>query len=99
MFKVAIRAAQQGLAYLILDKGYDLMLAMQDAMDEKKFLLVLTLLSKNPNDEVVQQCNSKGQNLCHILSMNAGGCSFEHLKRIYLTLLKRGVNCKAKDFY
>ena len=60
MFKVAIRAAQQGLAYLILDKGYDLMLAMQDAMDEKKFLLVLTLLSKNPNDEVVQQCNSKG---------------------------------------
>ena len=54
MFKVAIRAGQQGLAYLILDKGYDLMLAMQDAMDEKKFMLVLTLLSKNPDDEIVQ---------------------------------------------
>lgn len=53
MFKIAIRGGQQGLAYLILDKGYDLMLAMQDSMDEKKFLLVLTLLSKNPNDDVI----------------------------------------------
>lgn len=37
----------------MLDSGFDLMHAMQDAMDEKKFLLVLTLLSKNPNDEVI----------------------------------------------
>lgn len=37
----------------MLDNGYEIMLAMQDAMDEKKFLLVLTLLSKNPDDEVV----------------------------------------------
>ena len=93
MFKVAIRAGQQGLAYLILDKKYDLMLAMQDAMDEKKFMLVLTLMSKNPNDEVFQQTNNKGQNLFHILSMNAGSCSFDHLQRIYQALLKRGVNC------
>ena len=53
MFKLAIRGGQQGLAYLMLDKGYDLMHAMQDAMDEKKFMLVLTLLSKTPEDEVV----------------------------------------------
>ena len=51
MFKLAIRGGQQGLAYLMLDNGYDLTLAMQDAMDEKKFMLVLTLLNKNPNDE------------------------------------------------
>jgi ankyrin repeat protein len=31
--------------------------------------------------------------------MNAGNCSLEHLKRIYDTLLKRGVDCKAKDSY
>lgn len=49
-FKIAVRGGQQGLAYLMLDNGYDLMLAMQDAMDEKKFMLVLTLLSKNPDD-------------------------------------------------
>ena len=53
MFKLAIRGAQQGLAYLMLDNNYDLMHAMQDAMDEKKFMLVLTLLSKVPNDEVI----------------------------------------------
>lgn len=38
----------------MLDNSYDLMHAMQDALDEKKFMLVLTLLSKNPNDEVIQ---------------------------------------------
>ncbi len=53
MFKLSIRGGQQGLAYLMLDNGYDLMLAMQDAMDEKKFIFVLTLLSKNPNDQVI----------------------------------------------
>jgi ankyrin repeat protein len=31
--------------------------------------------------------------------MNADGCSFEHLKRIYETLKKRGVDVKAKDMY
>ncbi len=79
MFKLSIRGGQQGLAYLMLDNGYDLMHAMQDAMDEKKFMLVLTLLSKNPDDHVIQSKNKKGQNLFHILSMNASSCSLEHL--------------------
>lgn len=99
LFKLAIRGGQQGLAYLMLDNGYDLMLAMQDAMDEKKFMLVLTLLSKNPDDSVVQRKNSKGQNLFHILSQNASSCSLEHLTRIYETLKKRGVDVKAKDIF
>ena len=79
MFKMSIRGGQQGLAYLMLDNGYDLMHAMQDAMDEKKFMLVLTLLSKNPDDHIIQSKNAKGQNLFHILSQNAGGCALEHL--------------------
>jgi len=53
MFRIAVQHGQQGLAYLMLDEGYNLMLAMQDAMDEKKFQLVLTLLTKNPDDGVV----------------------------------------------
>lgn len=97
MFKLSIRGGQQGLAYLMLDNGYDLMHAMQDAMDEKKFMLVLTLLSKNPDDQVIQSKNSKGQNLFHILSMNAASCALEHLERIYDALQKRGVDCRAKD--
>jgi hypothetical protein len=44
----------------MLDEGYNLMQAMQDAMDEKKFQLCLTLLYKYPDDRIVQQKNSKG---------------------------------------
>lgn len=34
MFRIAIREKQLGLAYSMLDEGYNLMQAMQDAMDE-----------------------------------------------------------------
>jgi len=37
MFRIAIQHGQQGLAYSMLDEGYNYMQAMQDAMDEKKF--------------------------------------------------------------
>ena len=33
----AVSAGQLGLAYLMMDEGYSLMLAVQDAMDVKKF--------------------------------------------------------------
>ena len=36
-FRIAIQGSQQGIAYLILDNGYDYMFAMQDALDESKF--------------------------------------------------------------
>ena len=47
------------------------MLAMQDAMDESKFQLVLTLLSKTSDDNIIKLQNDKGQNLMHILAQNA----------------------------
>jgi hypothetical protein len=53
MFRIAIRDRQLGLAYSMLDEGYNLMQAMQDAMDEKKFMLCLTLLTKYPDDRIV----------------------------------------------
>lgn len=62
-------------------------------------MLVLTLLAKTPEDEVVQQQNNKKQNLFHILSMNASACQFDHLVRIYQALMTRGVDCKAKDIF
>lgn len=37
MFRHAIRNGQLGIAYLTLDAGYSLALAMQDALDEQKF--------------------------------------------------------------
>ena len=59
-FRIAIQGSQQGIAYLILDNGYDYMLAMQDALDENKFQLFLTLISKTADDAIVQQKNDKG---------------------------------------
>ena len=96
-FRHAIRSGQQGVAYLILDNGYDYMLAMQDAMDEAKFQLVLTLLSKTSDDRIIQRKNAKGQNLLHILSQNAKLANFQVLERIYHTLKARGVDCLASD--
>jgi len=58
-FRVAIRAGQQGIAYLILDNGYNYMLAMQDALDEQKFQLFLTLIQKTADDAIVQKRNDK----------------------------------------
>lgn len=49
-FKQAIRGGHQSLAYLMLVGGFDFAIAMQDAMDEKKFKLLLTILQKNPSD-------------------------------------------------
>ena len=75
------------------------MLAMQDALDDKKFNLVLTLFSKVPDDRIIQQKNSKQQNLMHILAQNSSGGAgqFVILKRIYDTLKRRGVNCLERD--
>ena len=98
-FRVSIRAAQQGIAYLILDNGYNYMLAMQDALDEQKFQLFLTLIQKTADDTVVQKKNEKGQNLLHILAINSRNS--ENCKavivRIFKTLKSRGVDCLCTD--
>ena len=44
---------------MVLDNKYDYMHAMQDALDEKKFQLMLTLLSKTADDKIVRQKNDK----------------------------------------
>jgi hypothetical protein len=56
---------------------------MKDAMDENKFMLVLTLLAKVPDDKVVQRKSSKNENLFHVLSQNSLGCRREHKERIF----------------
>lgn len=58
---------------------------------------MLTLLSKTADNKVVQQKNSKNQNLMHILAKNSNGGNFAILKRIYDQFSKRGVNCLEVD--
>lgn len=66
MFRTTIIKGWQGLAYMMLDLGFPITQAVQDAMDESKFQQVTNLLSKNPNNDELQKVNEEGQNLFHI---------------------------------
>ena len=66
MFRIAIIMGWRGLIYLLIDRKYDYMLGMEDALNEQKFKLVLNLLKKTPDDSTVQKYNKNNQNLLHI---------------------------------
>ena len=97
MFRIGIRMGWQGLLYLLLDKNYDYMRGMEDALTEAKFQLLLNLLRKTANDAVVQRTNDKKQNLLHILAMHGKRASYHELQEIYLQFVKRGVPHMAID--
>ena len=99
MFRIGIRMGWQGLLYLLIDKNYDYMLAMEDALSEAKYQLLLNLLKKTSKDSVVQHFNSKHQNLMHTLAMHGGNASHQQLNAIYSQFLKRGVEHMAVDIY
>eukprot|EP01022_Parablepharisma_sp_SALTPOND_P016007 TRINITY_DN2302_c3_g1_i1.p1 TRINITY_DN2302_c3_g1~~TRINITY_DN2302_c3_g1_i1.p1 ORF type:complete len:1273 (+),score=196.37 TRINITY_DN2302_c3_g1_i1:5084-8902(+) len=99
MFRIAIRMGWQGLLYLLLDKNYDYMLGMEDALSEGKYQLLLNLLKKTAQDSVVQRFNDKKQNLMHILALHGGNASYQKLQEIYLQFVKRGVKHMAVDVF
>lgn len=96
-FRAAVMHEWQGVAYLLLFNGFDYMLAMQDAMSEHKFQLVLTLLAKVQDNSIIQQVNSKGQNLYHTLAMHGANANYELTTAIGEKLLKRKVKHDVKD--
>ena len=51
MFRTTIIKEWQGVAYMMIDTGFPITDAMQDAMDECRFQQVLNLLSKNQDNE------------------------------------------------
>ena len=97
MFRIGIRMGWQGLLYLLLDKNYDYMRGMEDALTEAKYQLLLNLLKKTADDSVVQRTNDKKQNLLHILAMHGNRASYNELQEIYLQFVKRGVPHMAID--
>jgi len=99
MFRIGIKKGWQGLLYLLLDKNYDYMRGMEDALSEKKFYLLLKLLKKTAKDEVVQRFNDKKQNLFHILAMHSQNMDYTILNEIYTQFSKRGVKHSAVDIF
>jgi len=99
LFRIAIHRGWQGLAYMMLDHGYNYMLAMEDAMTEGKFRLVLTLLSKISDENVVRQFNDLGQNLFHIFAIHGGHAPSDLSLRILNAFQKWGIDFKAQDSF
>jgi len=97
MFKVAIRKNMQGVAYLLLQNGFDLMTAIQDAMDEKKFKYVWTLLNKVSDDNIIRKPNQKGQNLFHTFAIQGSQAPLDLTQKIHKTFVNKGIDFKIQD--
>lgn len=57
----------------MLDAGLDKLTALTDAINTGKFQLVVTLLSKTPEDEVVQGLDADDRTLFHHLANYCSG--------------------------
>jgi len=95
-FYVAISRGWQGVAYMLLDNGYEYIDAMQDAIGAGKFQLVLTLMSKTPDDATVQKLNAQKQNLYHLLCLYPSQIE-GWAAAIAARLDARGVSCTLQD--
>ena len=97
MFTAALKQKWQGVSYLLIQKGYPLMNAIQDAINENQFKYVITLLSKVSDHEQIRQPNEQGQNLFHSFAQRGSGAPSEVYIEIIDELLKYKVDVKAID--
>ena len=84
---------------MMLDMGFPITTAMQDAMDEMKFQQVTNLFQKVPNNkEMGSNTNEEGMNLFHIFAKKAGGSNIDKLiLGIYRELKNREVDPTVQD--
>jgi len=97
LFTVAIRKNQQGVAYLLLQSGYDFMSAIQDAFNQEKFNFVLALLSKVEDQSILRKTNPKGQNLFHTFAIHGCSASAGLAEKIYKAFTVRGIDNTLAD--
>jgi ankyrin repeat protein/predicted DNA-binding WGR domain protein len=98
-FRACVRLDWQGAAYLLLFAGYSYSLAMQDALNEEKFELVLTLFAKVDDPRVFLNKNSEGQNLFHTLAVKGKQASIEVVEQIFQQLIDFKVDFDEEDIY
>ncbi len=73
------------------------MKAIEDAFNESKFQLVLTLLSKTDDNTLIQSLNDQGQNLLHVFAIRGFVASQDLTNKIFEELDRRGVSAKVVD--
>ena len=96
-FLAAIKYRWQGVSYLLIQQGYNIMNAIESALSEKKFQLVLTLLSKKSDKASFQNLNSKKYNLFHLFAIHGRDCSEEIMEKICRELKFREISINQKD--
>ena len=89
MFRTTIIKEWQGVAYMMIDMGFPITDAMQDAMDECRFQQVLNLLSKNQDNEALSKTNDQGMNLFHIYAKQVDHNLTEIFVKIFVELKER----------
>ena len=96
-FSIAIRRNWQACAFLMLENGFDLSLAILDCFAFKKYNYVYTLLLKKAESGVYQTTNAQKQNLTHLFAANASKISTELYDKILAKLESKNLDFKSLD--
>jgi ankyrin repeat protein/predicted DNA-binding WGR domain protein len=99
IFRWAIRNNWQGLAYMILSKGYDIGEAVYSTILERKFNYTFTLLTKREENTPYLFVGENGDNIAHLISLYSDEIRRDLLEKIFRVLIKKGIeiNCRNKD--
>jgi ankyrin repeat protein/predicted DNA-binding WGR domain protein len=96
-FRLAIRKNWQGMAYMILSRGYDIGEAVFATIQEKKFNYTFTLLTKREENEPYQITDSQGDNLAHLTCYAASEVKRDLLEKIFRVLVRKGVSLHSQN--
>src|SRR3990167_8405538 len=96
-FSIAIRRNWQSVAFLMLEFGFNLSLAILDCFAHKKYNYVYTLLLKKADSGVYQTANLHKQNLTHLFAQNASKVSSELYDKILNKLESKNLDFKSTD--
>lgn len=96
-FTAAIKYGWQGVSYLLIQQGYEIMDAIESALAEQKFHLVLTLLTKKSDKLSFQKTNAKKHNLWHLFAIHGKNCTQENIDKICKVFNHKEIDLKGKD--
>ncbi|XP_071963816.1 poly [ADP-ribose] polymerase tankyrase-like [Antedon mediterranea] len=103
-FRSALEKNWQGVCYLVMDRLDKFMMsytqAVQCAFEAFKYQMALTMIRKQKESQRLTALNNKGQNLLHLLCLNAPKDESTDLQVQVADMLgKRGLNFFRKDSY
>lgn len=81
-FSVAVKQNWQGVAFLLLEYGFDIGLAVIECFKQNKFNYVYTLLLKKSESGVYQTQDDKQRNLTHYLASMSNAIDSDLFKKI-----------------